>query len=192
MTLPKQSVNAKQVRALAHPLRLAMLEVLRAGPATASQLARELGESSGATSYHLRALARAGFIEEDAERGNGRDRWWKRTTPLFVVGSDPAGDTEYEAALGQLRTMLVERDEKAAAAYFAHVADERQEWQDASFLGAWRLHVTEAEARELSALVLKAVDELRRKIEERPPEARAVHVTFRMLVQPEPPSAGST
>jgi len=41
------------VRALAHPLRLRMLESLTDGPATAPMLARELGESSGATSYHL-------------------------------------------------------------------------------------------------------------------------------------------
>jgi DNA-binding transcriptional ArsR family regulator len=37
-----------------------MLESLSDGPATASMLARELGESSGATSYHLRALAAPG------------------------------------------------------------------------------------------------------------------------------------
>jgi DNA-binding transcriptional ArsR family regulator len=188
VTLPEQSLSARQVRALAHPLRLAMLELLRAGPATASQLARELGESSGSTSYHLRALAKAGFVEDDPARGNARDRWWQRTTALFVVGSDPAGDIQYEAALGRLRSVLVERDEKAAALYFAHVADEPQQWQDASFLGAWRLHLTQAEARELSALVLNAVDRLRRTIDDRPAEARSVHVTYRILVQPDPPA----
>ena len=51
-----------------------MLELLRMGPSTASMLAREAGESSGATSYHLRELAKAGFVEEDPERGNARDR----------------------------------------------------------------------------------------------------------------------
>ena len=55
--LPARSLGAKEVRALAHPLRLRMLESLADAPATASMLARELGESSGATSYHLRALA---------------------------------------------------------------------------------------------------------------------------------------
>ena len=58
---PSRSLGAREVRALAHPLRLRMLESLQDGPATASMLARELGESSGATSYHLRALAAAGL-----------------------------------------------------------------------------------------------------------------------------------
>src|SRR5437763_14688176 len=71
-------MGAAQLRALAHPLRLQLLQVLQAeGPATASQLGRRLGESSGATSYHLRALHRAGMVEE-AEQRNGRERWWKR------------------------------------------------------------------------------------------------------------------
>ena len=47
------------------------------GPATASQLAEKLGESSGATSYHLRQLAAHGFIEDAPEHGKGRERWWK-------------------------------------------------------------------------------------------------------------------
>ena len=68
---PSRSVTAREVRALAHPLRLRMLEcLLDGGPATASMLARELGESSGATSYHLRILAKYGFIEE-ADGGVG-------------------------------------------------------------------------------------------------------------------------
>lgn len=62
---------------MAHPLRLALLERLEVrGRATATILAQDLTESSGATSYHLRQLARHGFIEESAG-GNGRERWWR-------------------------------------------------------------------------------------------------------------------
>ena len=53
------------VRALAHPLRLELLDLLRfEGPSTATLLANRVGESSGTTSYHLRQLARYGYIEE--------------------------------------------------------------------------------------------------------------------------------
>ena len=58
-----------QMWAMAHPLRLEILGLLVEGPATASMLARRLGESSGSTSYHLRVLARAGAIVEDPELG---------------------------------------------------------------------------------------------------------------------------
>ncbi|MFC9622219.1 helix-turn-helix domain-containing protein [Streptomyces sp. NPDC056930] len=71
-------VDARTLRGLAHPLRLRLLAALREyGPATASGLADRLGESSGSTSYHLRQLAAYGFVEDDPERGKGRERWWR-------------------------------------------------------------------------------------------------------------------
>src|SRR3954449_2802661 len=70
--------SAAGLRALSHPTRLKMLMLLRLeGPATATQLAQQLKLNTGATSYHLRQLAEHGFIEEDGERGDARDRWWK-------------------------------------------------------------------------------------------------------------------
>ena len=172
------------MRALAHPLRLRILEELRGGPATASTLARSLGESSGATSYHLRELAKAGFVEEDTERGNARDRWWRRSTPFFLVSTDPADDAEYDAALSQLRSVIVERDEGALARYFSTIRDAPKEWQEVSFLGGWTVFATPDEIRRLSAVVLEELDKLRRTADERPPDAEQVAVTFRALRQP--------
>jgi DNA-binding transcriptional ArsR family regulator len=75
------------LRALAHPLRGNLLAALRFdGPATASMLGRRFGESSGSTSYHLRILARHGFVEDDPDRDGGRERWWRaahETTTFF-------------------------------------------------------------------------------------------------------------
>ncbi|WP_343949385.1 helix-turn-helix domain-containing protein [Nonomuraea longicatena] len=65
------------LRIVAHPLRVRLLGLLRAeGPATASQLGRKVDESSGSTSYHLRELAKHGFIEEDPSP-DGRERRWR-------------------------------------------------------------------------------------------------------------------
>ncbi|MCT9142731.1 ArsR/SmtB family transcription factor [Streptomyces violarus] len=73
-----RQLDARSLRGLAHPLRMQLLDALRfGGPATASQLAGKLGESSGATSYHLRQLAEYGFVEDAPERGKGRERWWQ-------------------------------------------------------------------------------------------------------------------
>ncbi|MER7108190.1 ArsR/SmtB family transcription factor [Streptomyces sp. NPDC000229] len=75
---PGHELDPRSLRGLAHPLRMRLLGALRRhGPATASQLAERLGESSGSTSYHLRQLAAYGFVEDDPERGKGRERWWK-------------------------------------------------------------------------------------------------------------------
>jgi DNA-binding transcriptional ArsR family regulator len=72
--------DVETLRAVAHPIRSRLLGVLRyEGPATASQLGRRLDESSGSTSYHLRQLARYGFVEEDPEQPNRRDKRWRAT-----------------------------------------------------------------------------------------------------------------
>ncbi|MGW5428338.1 ArsR/SmtB family transcription factor [Streptomyces sp. NPDC004059] len=73
-----RQLDARSLRGLAHPLRMQLLDALRHhGPATASQLGERLGESSGATSYHLRQLAAHGFVEDAPEHGKGRERWWR-------------------------------------------------------------------------------------------------------------------
>jgi DNA-binding transcriptional ArsR family regulator len=73
-----QVTDVRALRALAHPLRSRLLGQLRLhGPATASQLGRTVGESSGSTSYHLRQLAAYGFVEEVEGQGTARERWWR-------------------------------------------------------------------------------------------------------------------
>ena len=70
--------DVRALRALSHPLRNRLLGLLRLnGPATASQLGRVVGESSGSTSYHLRQLAVYGFVEGAEGHGNARERWWR-------------------------------------------------------------------------------------------------------------------
>ena len=69
--------DPERIRALAHPLRLALLEYLDdVGEATATQCAKHTGESVANCSFHLRLLARYGFIEPAEQRG--RERPWRR------------------------------------------------------------------------------------------------------------------
>ena len=70
------------LKALAHPLRVRLLAALReAGSGTATDLARTLDTDTGSTSYHLRVLARHGFVEEEPRaEGSGRhprERRWR-------------------------------------------------------------------------------------------------------------------
>ncbi|TDD77632.1 ArsR/SmtB family transcription factor [Actinomadura rubrisoli] len=74
---PEEITDPRQVRLLAHPLRQRIAEIMRRGPVSSTTLARELGQSTGSTSYHLRQLAKHGFIEEVPELGRGRERWWR-------------------------------------------------------------------------------------------------------------------
>lgn len=90
--------DPRSLRALAHPLRLRLLGLLRLdGAATASQLAARTGQSSGATSYHLRQLAAYGFVVEDEARGNARDRWWRAAHRTTEFDLPPDADQEARA-----------------------------------------------------------------------------------------------
>jgi DNA-binding transcriptional ArsR family regulator len=87
-------------KSLGNPLRRRILDYLgRHGEANSTVLAKELGESSGTTSYHLRKLAEQKLIEEIPEKSGGRERWW-RGLPFRHTTPDPATMTpdEYAAA----------------------------------------------------------------------------------------------
>ena len=112
---PRHHLDARALVALAHPLRIRIRDRLRReGPATASQLARLFGESSGATSYHLRMLARHGLVEPDPERGKGRERWWRATPGIFQIDvselvQDDLGRDALRIASGELHRLAEQR-----------------------------------------------------------------------------------
>jgi DNA-binding transcriptional ArsR family regulator len=74
---PEEITDAAVLKAVMHPLRRRIMDELGRGPATATKLAKELGENSGATSYHLRELAKYGFVDEAPELAHGKERWWR-------------------------------------------------------------------------------------------------------------------
>jgi DNA-binding MarR family transcriptional regulator len=187
-------MTAAQLRGLAHPLRLQLLEVLYAeGPATATQLARRLGESSGSTSYHLRALHRAGMVEE-AEQRNGRERWWQRTPERVAIPNSIPPDaseserTELKAAHAQIESLLVEQDEQALARWMTIRYELPLEWQDSQWIGNARMWATPAEVQQFVAAVLDLAQPFRKPPESAASDRRKVHLTFRVLPQePETP-----
>src|SRR5215470_1357547 len=100
--------DPKALRALAHPIRMSLIGLLRTeGPLTATRAAELLGESSASCSFHLRQLAKYGMAEE-AEGGRGRERPWQATTMSTDV-ADLADDPEFAAASGRFRVVLAER-----------------------------------------------------------------------------------
>jgi len=79
--LRRLELDPVRLKAMAHPLRVEILRVLQQRKrASVTSLADELGETTGAMSYHLRQLARHGFIEEDRTRGTLRERYWRATS----------------------------------------------------------------------------------------------------------------
>ncbi len=146
------------LRALSHPVRLHMLGLLRAdGPATATTLAARLGLNTGATSYHLRQLAQHGFIEEDTERGNARDRWWRATheaTHTEFRGEEITDDVEV-----YLSTVAMIYGERLRAAV-SELRFYPRDWQGVSTLSDWHFSLTPARAKALVDALTSVIEDV--------------------------------
>ena len=184
-----EPASVEQVRAMIHPIRMRILDALREeGPSTATRLAGLLGESSGATSYHLRVLAEAGVIEEDAERGTARERWWRRTRPLYIPTD--AVDPEGRAVEMSARLLHLERDEEAMQQFLLGFDSVASEWRAAATTGSFTVYMTAEELFRFGLEWLERVDTFRREPHERPPGAQAVQISLRAVPHVEPRAAG--
>jgi len=162
----RRVLDAGALRALSHPLRVRIYDTLvQQGPQTASTLAEFLGESSGATSYHLRTLARHDLIREVADGAGGRERWWERPPGGIVYDSravqgSPAGEAALHVAVAELHRRRYEE----LMEYFTHRFDkESEEWVDASSSITSSISMTAEQARELTAKMTELIDEASEK-----------------------------
>ena len=130
------------VRALAHPLRLDLIEVLAThGPSTAARCGRHLGVSQASCSFHLRQLAKYGFVEEAPPGADRRERIWRITDIEQSWQSGPVTD--------QLDRVFAQREADRMLGWTARRATEPADWQDAAFLGGATLPVTADELLEI-------------------------------------------
>jgi DNA-binding transcriptional ArsR family regulator len=140
--------DPRALRALAHPVRIQLLGLLRReGPLTASEAGRRIGESSGSASYHLRQLARFDLVEE-AGAGKGRERPW-RATALFTSWPDVSEDEELEAASQEFSRFVLGRYVERLEAWIDRQPQEAPEWREAASIGDSLLYLT---VDELAAL----------------------------------------
>ncbi|WP_203989267.1 ArsR/SmtB family transcription factor [Sphaerisporangium rufum] len=126
--------DPRTLKAVAHPLRVRLLGALRLdGPATATELAARFGESSASTSYHLRQLAKYGFVEQDPDQRDARERRW-RSVHRYTAWSDRelAGSPEGRAAAGFMRDRQVEVLLKDRADFESHREEWGPDWSDAA------------------------------------------------------------
>ncbi|ACZ20757.1 Bacterial regulatory protein, arsR family [Sanguibacter keddieii DSM 10542] len=155
ITADQRILDIDALRGLAHPLRIQLLEILGSlGPHTASGLAALTGESSGATSYHLRQLERHGFIQELPDKGTARERWWGSKPGGFAM---PAASLAESSPANREAVSLVSRGFVQAQHrhLLAHLdrstSDAAGSWFEASTVTTVNLRVTEDDLVEISA-----------------------------------------
>jgi DNA-binding transcriptional ArsR family regulator len=176
---PLEISDPRALRALAHPARLSILQhLVLDGPATATECAEVAGLSPSACSYHLRALARYGFVEEDPSGGlDRRHRPWRARAVAITVGSDPNRPEAVRSASRLLVESVRASFDEVRADYLDRESEYPAAWQRAAGSSQDVLHVTPEELDEAAVKVRQLLGEYRRlRPQDRPPGARRVHV----------------
>ena len=178
--------DARAMRALAHPLRVALLEAMRRdGEMTATRAAELRGESPGNMSWHLQTLARYGFVEETGE-GRGRSRPWRiaSASRSFETG---VADPEVAAAGEALMRTFVQRAYDQLREWWSTRLTYPAKWRDAAFVYSTVVYMTPSE---FSAVMeeTNAIYTRYRDREKRPAGALPVHLYAHAHPLPPTPS----
>lgn len=158
-----RALDAGALRALAHPVRVRLYDILsQRGPQTASSLAQLTGESSGSTSYHLRALAKQDLIREVVDRGTARERWWERppggvSFPSPESTRTPAGRAASQVVMSEFLTL---RNDQLMHFVGTSLQDELDEWAQSSLITTTSVTVTLDQLAEINARIQRVVDEV--------------------------------
>ncbi len=187
----RRVTDPRTLRALTHPVRIALIEELSLhGPLTATEAGERIGESPTTCSFHLRQLAKYGFVEE-AGGGTGRARPWRMTSIGMQIS---ASDDDPAAALAAhaLHRMLRERQLARYSQWIESRAGYPTEWREAASDSEYVFYLTveelEALNRELFAFLAPRMRERLTDPARRPPGA--IPVEMLVLSYPiEPPPA---
>jgi DNA-binding transcriptional ArsR family regulator len=171
--------DPRAMRALAHPLRLALLELLwREGSVNATEAGEELGESQASCSFHLRQLAKFGFVEE-VEGVRGRARPWRLSRRGMRV-SNVQDDPEAEIAWAALERLLRDRQMGRYRRWLEGRSGYSRPWQEAAFHShrvAWLTpQELERAAEQITAVLLDLFPERRDDPAARPAGALPVEL----------------
>ncbi len=145
----KLVTDPRAMRALAHPLRVALLDAVRRdGEITATRAAELLDESPGNMSWHLQTLAKYGFVEETGE-GRGRSRPWRLTSDYHRFDTGMT-DPETVVAGEALERTFLERTYNQMREWWSRRPSYPVKWRRAAFMTETIRYLT---AEELAAVM---------------------------------------
>ncbi|RKR91794.1 DNA-binding transcriptional ArsR family regulator [Micromonospora pisi] len=182
--------DPRAIRVLAHPGRQGILRRLQAdGPATATECAQVAGMTPSAASYHLRQLARHGFVAEAPGRGDMRERMWEARIRGYRIDDVEEPSAQLVATVQELFQATLQASEQLAVRWMERLPQESYAWRDSAQLATKSIRVNPAELRvvyERMAEILQPYLANRRPREDAPADARLVHVDLRMLPWADP------
>ena len=178
---PVELTDPRMMRALAHQARIAIwMHLGMHGPATATECAQIAGLSPSACSYHLRTLARYGFVEEDPQSAaDGRERPWRARLLAFNMSNGPDAPPATQVASQLLVENMRAAAEEIRVRYLARRSEYPADWQTAAGEVFSVAHVTPDELDRMRSEVLEVMAPyIRLDPASRPAGARPVRITL--------------
>jgi DNA-binding transcriptional ArsR family regulator len=177
------------MRAVAHPMRIALLEALsREGPLTATEAAELLDDSPGNVSWHLHTLAKYGYVEETGD-GRGRRRPWRMAS--VTHNFDTTRTNPDQAAAGEaLEASFQERTYERLREWWSRRRSYPAKWRRAAFSSYALTYLTAEEMKTLGDAItdlMMSYHDRSRDRSARPDGALPVHlVAFGHPLPPTP------
>lgn len=170
--------DPRQIRALAHPLRIELIDVLGDSPNgfTATECAARTGESVASCSFHLRTLAKYGFVEPGERRG--REKPWRLVHRGYDIRPDFADPVGVRAA-AESAAFHAEQQFSRIRDWISNATHDEPEWLNASTITTSAVWMTLDELAELSRSLQHIVDHVSGRNDDpsrRPRGARPVRV----------------
>ncbi len=176
--VPLEVTDLEVLKALAHPRRQRILHHLGLhGPATSATLARALGLNTGATSYHLRELAKYGFVEETPERAHGRERWWRAPVRDLRIPPRSKQSDQMRLVIDEMARMEL-ADDFEQLLRFQVQRDQMDEWADTFLHSRGSIRLTPDELMTLFEDFIELLKRYKRSEEDTPENARTVLTRF--------------
>ncbi|WP_051367523.1 winged helix-turn-helix domain-containing protein [Hamadaea tsunoensis] len=176
-----------RLRALAHPLRWKLLDVVtRDGSVTATRCAEILDESVASCWYHLGILRKYGYVEP-IPGTSGREKPWRATAALQGDLSGPTGDADTEAAGFAAADAFLDHEVGRAKERIRRLGAEPPEWQATNMVAAASVYVTAEELAEIKAelvAILERYAERASDAERRPASSRAARIFVSTGIEP--------
>jgi predicted transcriptional regulator len=186
--------DPKMMRALAHPLRVALIEAIGqadSGTLTATEASDLLGESPANCAFHLRTLAKYGFVEE-AGGGRGRQRPWRLCFGGLEL-APPWQDQETRLAAGAAASIWIDRWMERARERLMRVLGYGTAWQEAAIASESHAYLTAGEAKDLGEAMRQLLEPYKARWHDaalRPPGSLQYEVLVFGYPLTEPPEEG--
>ena len=176
------------IRAVSHPARMAILAYLSEGPATATECSAAADESPSSCSYHLRTLARLGFVEQ-VRSADKRERRWRLKIHGHGIPKSAQDSPKVRAAARLWGRQWVAIEQRILAQYLATEAKESGEWQKASTFFSFEVYLTADELLKIGERFTAMIERYSgRETGKRPAGTRPVHLALTAFPRPEDPA----